>query len=241
MAVAGKRREPVVNQPQKLSHATTPPRAIPVMPYTRRQGKLSRFVKRAFDVTTSIVLLFLAAPLFAVIAVLVSLDGGPIVFKHTRVGKGIRPFGCLKFRTMIIGADNCLQEYLAHHPQASAEWARDQKLVFDPRITPIGKFLRATSLDELPQLVNVLRGEMSLVGPRPVTNSELSHYHQHVSEYASVLPGITGLWQVSGRNDVSYERRVELDCEYVLQRTMFLDMKILMRTAGVLLSRKGAR
>jgi exopolysaccharide production protein ExoY len=230
-----------VNQPQKLSHATTPPRAIPVIPYTQRQGRIGAFVKRVFDVSVSLLLLFLAAPLFAVVAVLVSLDGGPVIFKHTRVGKGITPFGCLKFRTMIIGADNCLQEYLAHHPQANAEWARDQKLVFDPRITPVGKFLRATSLDELPQLVNVLRGEMSLVGPRPVTNAELSHYQEHVSEYASVLPGITGLWQVSGRNDLSYQRRVELDCEYVLNRTMFFDMKILVRTAGVLLSRKGAR
>jgi exopolysaccharide production protein ExoY len=230
-----------VNQPQKLSHVTMPPRAVPVMPYTRRQGAISIFIKRSFDVALSILLLFLAAPLFAIIAIFVSMDGGPAIYSHQRVGKGITPFGCLKFRTMIIGAENCLQEYLMHHPQANAEWAREQKLAFDPRVTPIGKFLRATSLDELPQLVNVLKGEMSLVGPRPVTNSELSHYNQHVSEYASVLPGITGLWQVSGRNDVSYERRVELDCEYVLRRTMLLDIKILMRTAGVILSRKGAR
>ncbi|TCR73231.1 MULTISPECIES: sugar transferase [Rhizobium/Agrobacterium group] len=230
-----------MNQPQKLSHAAAPPRAIPARHLTQRQGRFGQVLKRAFDVSVSLVLLFLAAPLFAVVAVLVSLDGGPIIFKHTRVGKGITPFGCLKFRTMIIGADNCLQEYLAHHPEASAEWARDQKLVFDPRITPIGKFLRASSLDELPQIINVLRGEMSLVGPRPVTNSELSHYQEHVSEYASVLPGITGLWQVSGRNDVSYQRRVELDCEYVLNRNMLLDLKILVRTAGVILSRKGAR
>lgn len=230
-----------MNQPPKFTQDVRSLRAMPGMRYTPRQGAFGILIKRAFDVCASLFLLLLAAPLFVVIGLLVALDGGPIIYRHARVGKGIRPFDCLKFRTMMLDADGCLQEYLSYHPQAKAEWVRDQKLVFDPRVTPTGKFLRATSLDELPQLINVLRGDMSLVGPRPVTSAELSHYNRHVSEYASVLPGITGLWQVSGRNDLSYERRVELDCEYVRQHTLFMDFKILLRTVGVLLSRRGAR
>ncbi|MQB32778.1 sugar transferase [Rhizobium rhizogenes] len=230
-----------MNQPPKLSQDIRSLRPMPAVRYLPQQGAFNAYIKRAFDICASLVLLLVTAPLFAVIGLLVALDGGPIIYRHVRVGKDITPFDCLKFRTMMLDADGCLQEYLSYHPQAKAEWVRDQKLLFDPRITPTGKFLRATSLDELPQLINVLRGDMSLVGPRPVTSAELSHYNRHVSEYASVLPGITGLWQVSGRNDLSYERRVELDCEYVLQHTLFMDFKILMRTVGVLLSRKGAR
>ncbi|ACM29086.1 sugar transferase [Agrobacterium sp. SHOUNA12C] len=230
-----------MNQPPKLSQDIRSLRPMPAVRYLPQQRAFNAYIKRAFDICASLVLLLVTAPLFAVIGLLVALDGGPIIYRHVRVGKDITPFDCLKFRTMMLDADGCLQEYLSYHPQAKAEWVRDQKLLFDPRITPTGKFLRATSLDELPQLINVLRGDMSLVGPRPVTSAELSHYNRHVSEYASVLPGITGLWQVSGRNDLSYERRVELDCEYVLQHTLFMDFKILMRTVGVLLSRKGAR
>ncbi|WP_080761245.1 sugar transferase [Rhizobium rhizogenes] len=230
-----------MNQPPKLSQDIRSLRPMPAVRYVRQQGAFNAYVKRAFDICASLVLLLVTAPLFAVIGLLVALDGGPIIYRHARIGKDITPFDCLKFRTMMLDADGCLQEYLSYHPQAKAEWVRNQKLLFDPRVTPTGKFLRATSLDELPQLINVLRGDMSLVGPRPVTGAELSHYNRHVSEYASVLPGITGLWQVSGRNDLSYERRVELDCEYVLQHTLFMDFKILMRTVGVLLSRKGAR
>lgn len=230
-----------MNQLPKLGQDIRSPQTMSAMRYTPRQGVFSAHMKRVFDICASLALLLLTAPLFAVIGLLVALDGGPVIYRHARVGKGFVPFNCLKFRTMMLDADGCLQEYLSYHPQARAEWGRDQKLLFDPRVTPTGKFLRATSLDELPQLINVLRGDMSLVGPRPVTSAELSHYNRHVSEYASVLPGITGLWQVSGRNDLSYERRVELDCEYVRRHTFLMDFKILIRTAGVLLSRKGAR
>jgi len=206
-----------------------------------RSGAITRGIKRAIDIVGSAVLLVLFAPLFLVIGLLVALDGGPIVYAHRRVGQGGKPFDCLKFRTMILGAEDCLVEYLAHHPEAGQEWARDQKLGFDPRVTPIGRLLRRTSLDELPQLVNVLRGEMSLVGPRPVTVGELAHYGPSADHYFSVRPGITGPWQIGGRNDVSYARRVALDSEYARTLSVWRDIAILARTPAVVLSRKGAR
>ncbi|MGO4705702.1 sugar transferase [Microvirga sp. 2MCAF38] len=198
-------------------------------------------VKRAFDITGSLLLLFLALPLLAVIALLVAIDGGPVFFAHKRIGRGGEVFGCLKFRTMILDAENCLNEYLSFHPHAAIEWQRDQKLTFDPRVTAIGQFLRSSSLDELPQLINVLLGQMSLVGPRPVTTGELAHYGNVLDLYKSVRPGITGLWQVSGRNDVGYAMRVSLDERYVRDWSLGLDFKILFRTPLVVLSRRGAR
>jgi undecaprenyl-phosphate galactose phosphotransferase len=170
------------------------------------------------------------------------MDGGPAVFAHRRVGRGCRFFGCLKFRTMVVGAEEALSEYLALHPEAAEEWKREQKLGFDPRITGMGKLLRRTSLDELPQLVNVLRGEMSLVGPRPVTKAEIDEkYGAHARLCTSVRPGLTGLWQVSGRNDISYPERVALDIRYVTSQSLVEDVRILFRTAGVVLNRSGAR
>jgi lipopolysaccharide/colanic/teichoic acid biosynthesis glycosyltransferase len=142
---------------------------------------------------------------------------------------------------MILGADRCLNEYLFYHPEAKQEWEREQKLNFDPRITPIGRFLRCTSLDELPQLVNVVLGDMSLVGPRPVTDSELHHYGSALADYMSVRPGITGLWQISGRNGVSYDRRVALDQSYVETLSIWRDLIILFKTPSVVLSKRGAR
>ena len=153
-----------MNQLQKFGDASVSSRAVPLAAWPVRQSPWSATAKRIFDVTLALALLVVIAPLLLVIAVLVSLDGGPVLYRHSRVGRGITPFDCLKFRTMIVDADHCLTEYLGHHPKASDEWARDQKLMFDPRITPIGKVLRRTSFDELPQIFNVLRGEMSLVG-----------------------------------------------------------------------------
>ncbi|WP_112662534.1 sugar transferase [Microvirga flavescens] len=202
---------------------------------------LALAVKRAFDIVSSALLLFLALPLFAVIALFVAMDGGPVFFAHKRIGRGGKVFGCLKFRTMILDAEGCLNEYLSHHPHAAIEWQREQKLNFDPRVTAIGRFLRSSSLDELPQLINVLLGDMSLVGPRPVTSSELTHYGSSVEFYKSVRPGITGLWQVSGRNDVGYATRVALDERYVREWNLALDASILLRTPMVVLSRQGAR
>ena len=143
--------------------------------YTERLNA-SKIIKRVIDIIGSLALLVLFSPLFLVVALMVSLDGGPVFYRHKRIGRDGKPFGCLKFRTMILGAEACLNEYLSYHPEQRRDWEQDQKLAFDPRVTAIGNVLRRLSLDELPQLVNVLVGEMSLVGPRPVTEGELKHY-----------------------------------------------------------------
>jgi exopolysaccharide production protein ExoY len=197
--------------------------------------------KRVFDMAVSFILIILALPLFLVVGAIVAMDGGPVFFRHKRVGRGGELFGCWKFRTMIVDAEACLGEYLALHPEAAEEWRHDQKLSFDPRVTPVGRFLRGTSLDELPQLFNVLLGDMSLVGPRPVTKGEMAHYGDVAALYTIVRPGITGLWQVSGRNDIGYRERVALDKRYILNHHLLFDFIILYRTIGVVLSRRGAR
>ena len=188
------------------------------------------------------VLLLLLSPVMLVVAALIwRHDGAPLVFGHYRVGRSGRLFRCLKFRSMARNAEQALADVLKHSAAAREEWARDHKLTDDPRITPIGHFIRKTSLDELPQLVNVLRGEMNLVGPRPITVPELGRYGVARWQYLSVRPGLTGLWQVSGRNDVTYEERVELDRRYVQQRSFFMDIGILLRTVNVVLARRGAK
>lgn len=202
---------------------------------------LDRFTKRAIDIITALVLLALATPAILIVTILVVIDGGPTLYSHARVGAGLRPFRCHKFRTMILGSDTLLDEYLAYHPDAASEWRNEQKLSFDPRVTPIGRLLRKTSFDELPQLFNVLKGEMSLVGPRPVTSSELVRYGDAAVLYAKVRPGITGLWQVSGRNEVSYAERVSLDGHYARRRNLLMDLIILLSTPAAVLSQRGAR
>jgi exopolysaccharide production protein ExoY len=187
-------------------------------------------------------LLLACSPLMLVVALLIwQRDGAPVLFAHYRVGRNGKLFRCLKFRTMLRNAEQVLGELLANDPKAREEWAREQKLANDPRITPVGHFLRKTSLDELPQLINVLRGEMSLVGPRPITVAELTKYGSVRWHYLCVRPGITGLWQVSGRNDVSYGERVALDRRYVESRSLWMDVAILVRTVKVVLARDGAR
>ena len=208
--------------------------------YTERLNA-SKIIKRVIDIIGSLALLVLFSPLFLVVDLMVSLDGGPVFYRHKRIGRDGKPFGCLKFRTMILGAEACLNEYLSYHPEQRREWEQDQKLAFDPRVTAIGNVLRRLSLDELPQLVNVLVGEMSLVGPRPVTEGELKHYGAAASAYLAVRPGLTGPWQVSGRNDVSYATRVAMDEAYVRNFSLWNDIVILLRTPGVVLSKKGAR
>lgn len=190
----------------------------------------------------ALLLLVLLSPLMLGIACLVwRRDGAPVFFAHYRVGLDGRLFRCLKFRTMRRDAEQRLADLLAREPAARAEWARDQKLTHDPRVTPVGRFLRRSSLDELPQLINVLRGEMSLVGPRPVTVGELTRYGAVRWHYLSVRPGITGLWQVSGRNNTTYAERVALDRRYVEKRSVLMDMHILVKTARVVVERDGAR
>jgi lipopolysaccharide/colanic/teichoic acid biosynthesis glycosyltransferase len=218
-------------------------RSVPVLAGGAAFG--DALAEAAFLVANQIaaaVLLLLLAPLMALAAFLIwRTDGAPIVFAHYRVGRDGRLFRCLKFRSMCRNAEAALRELLERDPQARAQWQRDQKLEHDPRITPIGAFLRRTSLDELPQLFNVLKGEMVLVGPRPITAGELSRYGATRWHYLSVRPGLTGLWQVSGRNNLSYDERVALDRRYVESRNVWMDIGILARTARVVLARDGAR
>lgn len=206
----------------------------------RLEEALPRFVKRGFDIAVSGAVLLATMPLFVIVALLIRRDGGPVFYSDRRIGAGGAMFGCLKFRSMIVEAEKVLKNTLATHPAAAAEWAHTQKLRNDPRITKIGAFIRKTSIDELPQLLNVLRGEMSLVGPRPMMVSQAGIYGRDVGFYEQVRPGITGLWQISGRNDVSFERRVELDRWYVRNWTLWHDIAILFKTVPVLLLRKGA-
>jgi Undecaprenyl-phosphate galactose phosphotransferase WbaP len=203
---------------------------------------LERLLKRAFDTLTTGLGLFVLAPFFALIAYKIKRANptSRIFFGHTRIGQNGVPFKCWKFTTMVPNAEAVLQDLLANNPAARAEWARDFKLKDDPRITPIGQLLRKTSLDELPQLWNVLMGEMSLVGPRPVVAKELEYYGEKVGFYLAQKPGITGLWQVSGRNDTTYSYRVYLDEWYAHHGSFWHDIVILFETVSILLNRKGA-
>jgi len=198
------------------------------------------WVKRVVDVLGAIILGLVFAPLIVVIVFLMRKDGSCVIYRHRRVGRGGQMFSCLKFCTMVPNADQVLRELLESNPDLQAEWVRDHKLRNDPRVTRLGRFLRRTSLDELPQLLNVLRGEMSLVGPRPVVREELLRYGRSVGMYLTVKPGITGLWQVTGRNNTDYRRRVVLDTYYVRNHNLLLDLYILAKTTGVVLGGKGA-
>jgi exopolysaccharide production protein ExoY len=191
--------------------------------------------------TIALLALLFLAPLMIAVAIAVYMqDGGKPVFAHRRIGRGGKHFYCLKFRSMAVDAEQRLQDLLARDPVARTEWEKDHKLREDPRVTKLGAFLRKSSLDELPQLLNVLRGEMSLVGPRPIVDAEVVKYGRRFDKYCAVKPGITGLWQVSGRNDTSYRTRVALDCVYAQRRNVGLDMTVMARTVPAVLLRKGS-
>jgi Undecaprenyl-phosphate galactose phosphotransferase WbaP len=214
---------------------------IPVFaPTSNSGGRSYALLKRAFDIIGASAAIIVFSPLIAVIVVCAYVSSGSALFKHRRVGRGGRVFSCLKFRTMVPNADQVLQNLLNSNREIKEEWLRDHKLRDDPRVTRLGRFLRRTSLDELPQLWNVLRGEMSLVGPRPVVPDELQRYGNKVSTFLSTRPGITGLWQISGRNDIDYRRRVALDVCYVRSRSISLDLYILVMTLPVVFARSGA-
>lgn len=204
-----------------------------------RTGPVGGSLKRGFDVVVAATGLVVLSPVLAVLALAIRWgDGGPATFSHTRVGYRHRPFRCLKLRTMVVDDGAVLDRHLRENPAAAAEWAATRKLKDDPRVTRLGRFLRTTSLDELPQLVNVLRGEMSIVGPRPVTEAEIEFYGAAGPTYLSALPGLTGLWQVSGRNDVSYQTRVALDVSYIERWSIWRDIRIVLLTVpAVVLSR----
>lgn len=199
----------------------------------------SRYVKRTLDIGLALVLLPVVGFVVVVFGALVRLDGGPAFFGHERVGQHGRSFRCWKLRSMIRNSNEVLEELLATDAVAAEEWNRDRKLGNDPRITRLGQFMRATSIDELPQIWNVLRGDMSFVGPRPVTRGELARYRGSEAFYLAGKPGITGLWQVSGRNDVNYAERVRLDVEYVSKCSLRLDLSVIFRTFGAVLERTG--
>lgn len=200
----------------------------------------ARLTKRIFDLLASILLLVLLSPLMALLALWIRRDGGQAIYAHQRVGHGGQMFPCFKFRSMVVDAEKRLEQLLTSDPELRAQWERDHKLKDDPRISGVGHFLRETSLDELPQLFNVLRGEMSLVGPRPIVEAELERYGDDVDYFLMVRPGITGLWQVSGRNDVDYDTRVYLDTWYVKNWSLWYDIAILFKTVRVVLKRDGA-
>ena len=219
-----------------LELVAAPPSSLPALTLVGRQSRLGRSLKRSGDVVFAAAVLGLGSPLFLLLAVLVKLSSpGPVFYVQKRVGRGYRPFGCIKFRTMRPDADAVLAQVLERSPELRAEFDRDFKLKNDPRITPIGRFLRRSSLDELPQFLNVLRGEMSVVGPRPIVSKEISRYGDYMDEVLAVRPGLTGLWQVSGRNNLSYPKRVRLDLAYARGRSFLLDLAIILRTFGVLL------
>ncbi|MCX7888412.1 MAG: sugar transferase [Rhodobacteraceae bacterium] len=197
--------------------------------------------KRGFDIAVALAALVLFLPLFLGIVLMVRRSGpGPVLYGHTRIGFAGRPFRCLKFRTMVTDGDAVLARHLRDNPAARVEWDATRKLTADPRVTPLGHALRKLSLDELPQLLNVLRGEMSLVGPRPVVAEELARYGRSARYYLGARPGLTGLWQVSGRNDISYRRRVAFDRAYVGRWSPARDAAIIARTVPAVLLARGS-
>ena len=201
----------------------------------------NRLFKRIFDITATVIGGILILPVIAIVAILIYLDSpGPIVFGHKRVGQGGKEFPCYKFRSMVPNAQEALEIYLKENPEAREEWERDFKLKDDPRVTKIGKFLRKTSLDELPQLWNVLIGDMSLVGPRPIVRAEVEKYGEYINDFYLVPPGITGVWQVSGRSDTTYEERVLMDSWYVHNWSVWIDIVYLVKTVLAVLKAKGA-
>ncbi len=202
----------------------------------KRSIKLYKFLKKIFDLLFSSIFLICSLPLFLIISFFIKLSSrGPIFFAQERIGKNNIPFKCIKFRTMYPEANDILENILLKDDKLKREFEATHKLKNDPRITTIGKLLRKTSLDELPQFFNVLRGEMSIVGPRPIVEAEINKYAENFKKVSSIKPGITGLWQVSGRNNLTYKRRVMLDLIYVENYNLLMDLRILLRTFGVIL------
>jgi exopolysaccharide production protein ExoY len=198
------------------------------------------WIKRAFDVVAASLAIAVLFPLLLIIAAMICLlDSRPVVIRHERIGRGGKKFGCLKFRSMVVDSDRVLRDHLATNPAALSEWTMTRKLTDDPRITPLGRILRKTSLDELPQLINILAGDMSFVGPRPIVEGEVHHYGPAMREYTRARPGLTGQWQVSGRNDLAYANRVALDKEYVSNWSFKRDIAIILMTIPAVVRARG--
>ncbi|MCU0548345.1 MAG: sugar transferase [Leptolyngbya sp. Prado105] len=202
--------------------------------FNTRNALENDFAKRLFDIVFSLSVLILFSPVYFILALLIALSSsGPIFYVQERVGKDFKRFGCIKFRTMVRNADELLVDLISTSPQMREEFETTFKLKSDPRITWIGKFLRITSLDEFPQFWNVLMGDMSVVGPRPLVIEELPKYGTHIDKVLTIRPGITGLWQVSGRNDIPYPQRIRIDVYYASCHNFLLDLWIIVKTIGV--------
>ncbi|KYC38194.1 galactosyl-1-phosphate transferase [Scytonema hofmannii PCC 7110] len=200
------------------------------------QAVNGEFAKRLFDIVFSLLVLILFSPVYLLLGLLIALSSnGPIFYIQERVGKNYKPFNCIKFRTMVTNADEVLVQIMETSPHLRDEFETNFKLKHDPRITKIGRFLRITSLDEFPQFWNVLKGDMSVVGPRPLVEEELPKYGCYIDQILTIRPGITGLWQVSGRNDIPYPRRIQIDLHYVKFRNLWLDLWIIFKTIGVVI------
>ena len=207
---------------------------VVVKPLVAKQilrSKSGDIAKRLFDIIFSLLVLILCAPIYLLLAIAIAASSsGSIFYIQERVGKNYRHFGCIKFRTMIPDADRVLHEMMAQSADLRQEFSENFKLKEDPRITKIGKFLRTTNLDEFPQFINVLKGEMSIVGPRPLVPEEIERYGTQIDRILTIRPGITGLWQVSGRNDIPYAQRIRIDVNYVKHRNFWLDLRIVLKT-----------
>ena len=198
-----------------------------------------KIVKRLFDFFAALVGSIVTLPFFLIIAIVIKLDSkGPVFFIHHRVGKNGKPLPILKFRTMVVGAENMIKDFT---PEQKKEWEKNFKLEHDPRVTRIGHFLRKTSIDELPQLYNILAGQLSIVGPRPVTKEEIDKYGDKKDKIVSVTPGLTGWWACNGRSDIDYVERMELELYYVEHASLWLDIKIIFKTVQIVITHKGAR
>lgn len=221
----------VVSAPDHNSAGTVLTDLSPAVRAVTTNPPLGGLLKRIMDLVIAAMALIMAAPVMIVVALLIRMTaGGPAVFSHSRVGLGGKPFNCYKFRTMVANSEEVLKAYLEANPHVSMEWAETHKIRSDPRVTLLGRVLRKSSLDELPQLFNIIRGDMSCVGPRPIVKEELKRYGDHLGEYLRTRPGLTGLWQVSGRSSMDYADRVALDSQYVRNWSVWLDMVILFRT-----------
>jgi lipopolysaccharide/colanic/teichoic acid biosynthesis glycosyltransferase len=200
------------------------------------QAVNGEFAKRLFDIVFSLLVLIVFSPVYLLLGLMIALSSnGPIFYIQERVGKNYKPFNCIKFRTMVTNADEVLVQIMETSPHLRDEFETNFKLKHDPRITKIGRFLRITSLDEFPQFWNVLKGDMSVVGPRPLVEEELPKYGCYIDQILTIRPGITGLWQVSGRNDIPYPRRIQIDLHYVKFRNLWLDLWIIFKTIGVVI------
>ena len=207
----------------------------------RKIGPIGGSSKRIFDVLIAATAILVLLPLMVIVAILVwRHDKESPFFAHRRIGLGGRPFRCFKFRSMVKNSSDVLDALIRSDEHASRQWKEGQKLRDDPRITPIGRIIRASSVDELPQLFNVLRGDMSMVGPRPIVSDEIERYGSNFSQYCACRPGLTGLWQVNGRSDCNYNDRVRFDIAYASQWSIWLDTFIMARTIPVIIGRKGS-